>query len=84
VYFIRPCISRERRQSLEELSRRELLALKEIHLIGRTTDRTIALQLYNDDMVIESQDCCLQLPAKGRRLLVRGSPLLWDMTSLVG
>jgi hypothetical protein len=71
-------------EHLEELSRRELLALKEIHLMGRTTDRTIALQLYNDDMVIESQDCCLQLTAKGRRLLVRGSPLLWDMTSLVG
>jgi hypothetical protein len=71
-------------EHLEELSRRELLALKEIHLIGRTTDRAIALQLYNDDMVIESQDCCMQLTAKGRRLLVRGSPLLWDMTSLVG
>jgi hypothetical protein len=71
-------------EHLEELSRRELLALKEIHLMGRATDRTIALQLYNDDMVIESQDCCLQLTAKGRRLLVRGSPLLWDMTSLVG
>ena len=71
-------------EHLEELSRRELLALKEIHLMGRTTDRTIALQLYNDDMVIESQDCCLKLTAKGRRLLVRGSPLLWDMTSLVG
>ena len=44
-------------EELDGLSRRELLALKEIHLIGRTTDRTIALQLYNDDMIIDSQDC---------------------------
>jgi hypothetical protein len=55
-------------EKLDGLSRRELLALKEIHLIGRTTDRTIALQLYNDDMIIDSQDCCLQLTAKGRRM----------------
>jgi hypothetical protein len=42
-------------EKLDGLSRRELLALKEINLIGRTTDRTIALQLYNDDMIIDSQ-----------------------------
>jgi hypothetical protein len=71
-------------EKLDGLSRRELLALKEIHLIGRTTDRTIALQLYNGDMIIDSQDCCLQLTAKGRRMLVRGSPSLWDMASLAG
>ena len=68
-------------EHLEELSRRELLALKEIHLMGRTTDRAIALQLYNDDMLIDSQDCCLQLTAKGRRMLFRGSPSLWDVAS---
>jgi hypothetical protein len=50
-------------ESLEELSRRELLALKEIRLTGRTTDRTIALQLLNDDMINESQDGCLKTTA---------------------
>ena len=52
--------------------------------MGRTTDRTTALQLNNDDMIIDSQDGCLRLTAKGRRLLVQGSPLLWDMASLAG
>jgi hypothetical protein len=76
-----PPIRQKRRRymdRLDELSRRELLVLKEIHLMGRTTDPIIALQLFNDDMLIDSQDCCLQLTAKGRRLLVRGSPSLWD------
>jgi hypothetical protein len=65
----------------DELSRHELLALKEIRLTGRTTDPKMALQLLNDDMIIDSQERCLQLTAKGRRMLVRGSPSLWDMAS---
>ena len=65
----------------DELSRQELLALKEIRLTGRTTDPKMALQLLNDDMIIDSQERCLQLTAKGRRMLVRGSPSLWDMAS---
>lgn len=54
-------------ESLNELSRRELLALKEIRLTGRTTDRTMALQLLNDDMIIDDQDGCLQLTCVYRK-----------------
>ena len=64
-----------------ELSRRELLALKDIRLIGRTGDRAIVRQLLDDAMVAESNDGHLRLTAEGRRMLVRGSPSLWDMVS---
>ena len=64
-----------------ELSRRELLVLKEIRLLGRTNDRTIARQLLNDEMIAGFQDDHLQLTAKGRRMLVRGSPSLWNSAS---
>ena len=62
-----------------ELSRRELLVLKEIRLKGQTSDRTMVLQLLNDDMVVAHPDTPLQLTPKGRRMLVRGSPSLWDV-----
>ena len=62
-----------------ELSRRELLALKEIRLVGRTSDRTIVIQLLNDELVVDLPDTLLQLTPKGRKMLVRGSPLLWNI-----
>ncbi len=65
----------------DELSPRELSALKEIQLMGRTTNHMLARQFFNGGMIVNSQDGCLQLTAKGRRLLVRGSPLLWDIAS---
>lgn len=68
-------------ENSDDLSRRELLALKQIRSKGRTTDRATALQLLNDDMIIVSQDGCLQMTLKGRRMLLRGSPSLWDMAS---
>ena len=68
-------------ENLDDLSRRELLALKEIRLTGRTADRAIALQLRNDDMIAEFQEGHLQLTTKGRRMLVRGSPSLWAIAS---
>ena len=68
-------------ENISELSRRELLTLKQIRLTGRTTDRAMALQLLNDDMINVSQDGCLQLTAKGRRMLACGSTSLWDMAS---
>ena len=68
-------------ENLGELSRRELLCLKEIQLKGRSTDRTFALQLINDDLIIGSPGGYLKLTAKGRQMLVRGSPSLWDMAS---
>ena len=66
---------------LDELSRRELLALKEIRLVSRTADRSLALQLLNDGMVTKCEDGRLQLSPEGRRMLLRGSPSLWEMAS---
>ncbi len=68
-------------ENMNELSRRELLTLKQIRVTGRTTDRAMALQLLNDDIINLSQDGCLQLTSKGWRMLVRGSTPLWDLAS---
>ena len=68
-------------ENVNELSRRELLALKEIRLVGRSADRAVALQLLNDEMVAESENGHLKLTAEGRRMLVRGSPSLWEIAS---
>ena len=68
-------------ENLGELSRRELLGLKEVQLKGRSTDRTLAVQLIDNDLIIGSPGGYLKLTAKGRRMLVRGSPSLWDMAS---
>ena len=38
---------------LHELSRRELLALKEIRLTGQTNDQIMALKLFNDGMIFQ-------------------------------
>jgi hypothetical protein len=64
-----------------ELSRRELLGLKEIALRGRMTDRALATQLIDDHLTIGSPAGYLKLTAKGRRLLVRGSASLWELVS---
>jgi hypothetical protein len=68
-------------ENLDELSRAELLALKDVRLKGRTTDRTLALQLINDGLIIGSPVGYLNLTDKGRKMLVRGSPLLWNIAS---
>ena len=65
----------------DELSCREILALKEILLTGRTTDRRLSVQLLNDDLIINSSNRHLRLSTKGRRMLVRGSPSLWSLAS---
>jgi hypothetical protein len=62
-----------------ELTRRELSVLKEIRLTGRTNDRTTAARLLNDDMIADLPNTHLQLTPKGRKMLVRGSPSLWDV-----
>lgn len=67
-------------EDVVELSRRELLALKVIGRMGRTNDRTMALQLINDGKMIVSQDGWLQLTAKGRQILVRGAVTLGRRT----
>jgi hypothetical protein len=63
-------------ENSHELSRRELLALKEVRLNGRTTDRTLAVKLINDDLIMGSAGGYLKMTAKGRRMLVRGWPSL--------
>jgi hypothetical protein len=76
MYFTHLLISKQGR-SMEltgELSRRELLVLKEIRLTGRTNDRTMALRLLNEDMIADLANTHLQLTPKGRKMLVRGSP----------
>lgn len=86
AHFTMPCIPKKwwrPMEEVDELSRGEMLALQEIRSKGRASDRTIARQLLSDGMIVGSQDGCglLQLTGKGRRLLVRGSPSLWDMAS---
>ena len=70
-----------RMEYLDELSRRELVALKEVRSKGRVVDRALTFQLISDDLVSACPNGQLQLTAKGRRMLLRGSPSLWDFAS---
>jgi hypothetical protein len=63
---------------MTDLSRHELLALKEIRLTGQTTQTTLARQLLEEKIIVDA-DGFLDLTSKGRSLLVRGSPSLWQM-----
>ena len=63
-----------------DLQRHQLLALKEIWLTGRGTNRTMVLELLDDDMISKFHDGTLQLTAKGRQMLVPGSTSLWNVT----
>ena len=62
---------------LDELLRHELLALIEIRLTGCTAMH----QLLDNEMIIDLHGDRLQLTNRGRRMLVRGSPLLWDVAA---
>jgi hypothetical protein len=66
---------------LDELLRHELLALIEIRLTGRTVKSTAMHQLLDNGMVIDTHGDRLQLTSRGRRMLVRGSPSLWDVAA---
>ena len=66
---------------LDELLRHELLALIEIRLTGRTVNFTAMHQLLDNEMIIDLHGDRLQLTSRGRRMLVRGSPLLWDVAA---
>jgi len=66
---------------MEELSRRELLILKEIHLTGETSDKEIVRKFVEDDIIVDIEVGSLLLTHKGRGLLVRGSPALWDVAA---
>ena len=81
VVSIRNASHKMTRAKYGDLSRHELLALKKIELTGRAANSTVTVDLLNDGMIIELQDGYLQLTAKGNRMLVRGSPSLWDTAS---
>ena len=64
---------------MEELARRELSVLKEIHLIGETSDKELANRFIENDIAVDIGS--LLLTHKGLGLLVRGSPALWDVAA---
>ena len=66
---------------MEDLSVRELLALKEIHLTGQTSDKRLVRQFVEEEMIVDIEIDRLLLTHKGRSLLVRGSPALWDIAA---
>jgi len=66
-------------ENLKELSRHELLALKEIHLTGQASDKGLVRKFVEQEMVIDIEVDNLLLTHKGRGLLVLGSPSLWDI-----
>jgi hypothetical protein len=65
---------------MADLSRLELLALREIRLTGRTTQESLVGQLLDEKIIVDVEGC-LDLTSKGRSLLVRGSPSLWACTA---
>jgi hypothetical protein len=65
---------------MTDLSRHELLALKEIRLTGQTTQKSLVGQLLDEKIIVDVEGC-LDLTCKGRSLLVRGSPSLWSCTA---
>lgn len=65
--------------TMEELSQRELLALREIRLSGRVADHVMLRQLPNDALIADFLGSALDLTGKSLGLLVRGSPSLWNV-----
>jgi hypothetical protein len=63
---------------MTDLSRHELLALREIRLTGQTRQKILVRQLLDEKIIVDVEGC-LDLTSKGRSLLVRGSPALWEM-----
>ena len=65
---------------MQDLSRLELLALKEIGLTGQTAQHGLVSQLLDEEIIADT-DGGFDLTPKGRHLLVRGSPLLWNVAA---
>ena len=63
---------------MTDLSRHELLALREIRLTGQTTQKILVRQLLDEQIIVDVEGF-LDLTSKGRTLPVRGSPSLWQM-----
>jgi hypothetical protein len=53
--------------------------LKEIHLTGETSDKELANSFIENGIVVDIGS--LLLTHKGLGLLVRGSPVLWDVAA---
>ena len=68
-------------ETSDELSRNELLALKEVRLTGRLSDNALAQYLIKGSLIIGSPKGYLKLTATGHRMLVRGPPSLWGVAS---
>lgn len=66
---------------MKELSKRELLALRELHLTGEMSDQELVRKFVENDIVVDLETSGLLLTHKGRGLLVRGSPALWDVAA---
>jgi hypothetical protein len=66
---------------MEELSRRELMTLKEIYLTGQTSDTALTCRFIEAQIVVDTEVCGLLLTCRGKSLLVRGSPSLWDLAA---
>jgi hypothetical protein len=62
-------------------SKRELLALNEIHLTGQASDDGLTRKFLEEEMIVDIENASLLLTHKGRSLLVRGSPYLWDIVA---
>lgn len=71
----------KRIEVMEDLSMRELLALKEIHLTGQTSNKRLVRKFVEEEMIVDIEVDSLLLTHKGRGLLVRGSPALWDIAT---
>jgi len=66
---------------MEDLSRQELLALKEIHLTGQTSNQMLIQKFVDEGIIVDIEVGDLLLTYKGRSLLVRGSPALWNVAA---
>ena len=71
----------KRMEVMEDLSLRELLALKEIHLTGQTSNKRLVRKFVEEEMIVDIEVDSLLLTHTGRSLLVRGSPALWDIAT---
>jgi hypothetical protein len=64
-----------------DLSRRDLLVLKEIRLTGHASDHEAVCRLLGEKLIAGVRGECFELTVKGRRMLVRGSPSLWNASA---
>ena len=60
-------MSEEQMENLKELSRHELLALKEIHLTGQASDKGLVRKFVEQEMVIEVDNLSLTHRARFAR-----------------